>query len=103
MKKKFLVGYKTYDAETGFGNASQWKKAFYKRMTNQQAVAILKEEPESPYSILGVLQDASDREIRQAFRKLIKEWHPDINQHRISAAETMSKKIIAAYIILLGK
>ncbi|HQQ18427.1 MAG TPA: DnaJ domain-containing protein, partial [Fervidobacterium sp.] len=29
------------------------------------------------YEILGVSRDASDEDIRTAYKKLIKEWHPD--------------------------
>ena len=100
MKKRFLDGYKTYDTTNGFGNANQWKKAFQKRMTAKEAISLLKDVPESPYSILGVNQNASDKEIKHAYRQLIFQWHPDKNQHRLDEAELMSKKIIAAYTVL---
>ena len=32
-----------------------------------------------PYSLLGVAKTASEEEIRQAFRKLAKKHHPDLN------------------------
>ncbi|MBR2534630.1 MAG: DnaJ domain-containing protein [Hyphomicrobium sp.] len=51
------------------------------------------------YDILGVQRRASDEEIRQAFRKLAKEHHPDLNAGNAAAAERF-KKISAANEIL---
>ena len=33
----------------------------------------------NPYEILGIAQDASDADIKSAFRKLAKKYHPDLN------------------------
>ena len=50
------------------------------------------------YDILGVKKDASDAEIKSAFRKLAKEYHPDIN--KTEGAEAKFKEIGEAYSVL---
>lgn len=100
MPKGFLDGYKTYDTSKGYGSAKDWQQLFRQRMSKQDAEQILQAQPETPYSILGIAKNATQPQIKKAFRQLITEWHPDKNQHRIVEAEEQSKKIIAAYTIL---
>lgn len=52
-----------------------------------------------PYEVLGVARNATDEEIRRAFRKLAKELHPDLNPHDKAASERF-KRVTAAYEIL---
>ena len=52
----------------------------------------------NPYTLLGVKKGASDDEIRKAFRKLSKTYHPDVNDAP-EAAEKF-KEISAAYTLL---
>lgn len=49
-----------------------------------------------PYKVLGVSPDASDEEIKQAYRKLAKKYHPDLNPGDQEAAQKM-QQINAAY------
>jgi len=49
------------------------------------------------YDVLEVSRDASDGELKRAYRKLALEWHPDKNQHRHDEAEARFKEIRAAY------
>ena len=53
----------------------------------------------TPYEALGVKSDASAEEIRKAYRKLAKEFHPDLNPGK-KAAEDRFKEISGAYDIL---
>ena len=54
------------------------------------------------YNILGVNRNASEREIKQAYRKLARKHHPDINPGDKSAEETF-KQINEAYEVLSDK
>lgn len=51
------------------------------------------------YDILGVAKDASQEEIRRAYRKLARQYHPDVNPEDTSAGEKF-KEINEAYQVL---
>ncbi|MCH1422650.1 MAG: DnaJ domain-containing protein [Candidatus Poseidoniaceae archaeon] len=51
---------------------------------------------QDPYSVLGVGRNASDVEIKRAFRKKARQFHPDRNQGD-DAAEAKFKEVQAAY------
>jgi molecular chaperone DnaJ len=55
--------------------------------------------PRDPYELLGVSRDASEQEIKKAFRQLARELHPDVNAHD-SDAEEKFKDAAEAYEIL---
>ncbi len=54
---------------------------------------------DDPYKILGVARDASQDDIRKAYRKLAKELHPDLHPDD-KAAETRFKQVSGAYGLL---
>jgi len=53
------------------------------------------------YKILGVARDASPEEIKRAYRRLAKQWHPDVNKS--PEAEAKFKEINEAYESLTSK
>ncbi len=54
---------------------------------------------EDLYALLGVSRDASEDDIRKAYRKLARKHHPDLNPNDAGAEERF-KKISAAYEVL---
>ena len=51
------------------------------------------------FKILGISRNATDQEIKSAFRKLARKFHPDLNPHDLRA-ESEFKEINEAYEIL---
>src|SRR6056297_2361662 len=52
------------------------------------------------YEILGVSKDATQDDIKKAYRKLIKKWHPDLHKENKKDAEVKFKEISEAYEVL---
>lgn len=52
-----------------------------------------------PYQVLGISRDASEEEIKKAYRALSRKYHPDanINNPNKDKAEEMFKEVQAAY------
>jgi DnaJ-class molecular chaperone len=52
------------------------------------------------YEILGVDKNAAEKDIKSAYRKLARKWHPDANPDNPKAAEEKFKDITEAYEVL---
>ena len=55
------------------------------------------------YAILGVSRNATDEELKKAYRKLALKWHPDRNKDNKKVAEEKFKDISQAYEVLSDK
>lgn len=52
------------------------------------------------YSVLGVPKSAAEKDIKSAYRKLARKWHPDANPKNPKEAEEKFKEISEAYEVL---
>jgi hypothetical protein len=56
----------------------------------------------NPYEVLGIARHATQREVKQAYRRLAMKFHPDHNSGRPEATEHF-KQIQQAYRTLTGR
>lgn len=56
----------------------------------------------NPYEVLGIRRDATQREVKQAYRKLAMNFHPDHNPEK-PEAEARFKQIQQAYETLSNR
>ncbi|MBQ6547383.1 MAG: J domain-containing protein, partial [Candidatus Methanomethylophilaceae archaeon] len=56
--------------------------------------------PRDYYEVLGVSKDASPDEIKSAYRKLARQYHPDVSKESKEVAEEKFKEISEAYEVL---
>ncbi|BBB92777.1 MAG TPA: molecular chaperone DnaJ [Methylomusa anaerophila] len=52
------------------------------------------------YEVLGVSKSASEDEVKKAFRKLARKYHPDVNRDNPKEAEEKFKEVNEAYEVL---
>jgi DnaJ-class molecular chaperone len=52
------------------------------------------------YDVLGISKSATEKEIKSAYRKLARKWHPDANRDDPAAAEEKFKELQEAYEVL---
>ncbi len=55
------------------------------------------------YEVLGINRNSSDDEVKQAYRKLAKQYHPDMNPADRKGAEEKFKELSEAYEVLMDK
>ena len=52
------------------------------------------------YEVLGIEKGASDREIKRAYKKMARKYHPDLNRDDPKTAEEKFKEVNEAYEVL---
>ena len=67
---------------------------------SEAETALKRSKEKDYYKILGVKRDASQKEIKKAYRKLALKWHPDKHKEDKEVAEEKFKEIAEAYEVL---
>ena len=67
---------------------------------NEAQTAEKRSKEKDYYKILGVARDATDKEIKKAYRKLALQWHPDKHTENKEEAEEKFREIAEAYEVL---
>ncbi|MGC8814717.1 MAG: DnaJ domain-containing protein [bacterium] len=52
------------------------------------------------YEILGVSKNATEKELKEAYRRLVRKYHPDLNPNNREEAEKIFREINEAYEVL---
>ena len=89
-KEKYRSEWSSDDFSFGFSNENSKDDEFRKNHQNSTLPDF--------YKILGVSHDASQDEIKNGFRILVKEWHPD--KHKGQSTEKRMAEINKAYEVL---
>lgn len=69
-------------------------------MDFDEAARVLQDEGKVAREVLGVTEDATWTEIKSAYRKLVKRYHPDTTAFKPEVAEPMFRRVMAAYAVL---
>lgn len=71
-------------------------------MSREAQMLLRRSKQKDYYKVLGVKKDATEKEIKKAYRKLAKEWHPDTYAGDLSKEEVEKKysTITEAYEVL---
>jgi len=56
---------------------------------------------DSLYELFGLSQDCTDEELRRAYHRAIRQYHPDLNPDRVEAATAKTQQLTAAYAKLM--
>jgi len=56
--------------------------------------------PRDYYEVLGITKDATQDEIKRAYRRLAREYHPDVSKETKEVAEEKFKEVSEAYEVL---
>ena len=68
---------------------------------SEAETALKRSKEKDYYKILGVKRDASQKEIKKAYRKLALKWHPDKHKEDKEVAEEKFKEVQQAYDLIM--
>ena len=97
--KKYLENYKEYhNIERSQTSQKHYENAKKKYELYNEIQQFLKKDENDYYNLLGVKSDATQKQIRDAYTKLITKFHPD--RTKIKESNIVSRNIQRAYTVL---
>lgn len=78
-----------------------WYRTHSKGKKNYQQQVLKEPDLAIHYSLLGVTEDSTEAQIKDAYRHLVLKWHPDKNPNESKYAEKMLISIKIAYEIIM--
>jgi len=110
-QRKLLSSCAGWSSRLAFRASSAWAPRYHPawpaiRCRGPQAQAVFARSAssasadEDPFKVLGVSRDASQDEVKAAYRKLALKWHPDRNADNKAEAEAKFKQVSKAYSIV---
>ncbi|ELV10869.1 dnaJ homolog subfamily C member 22 [Tupaia chinensis] len=99
METALLLPYRIWRLLVGdpvFGSSffQEWEKLY------EFVHSFQDEKRQLAYQVLGLSEGATNEEIHQSYRELVKVWHPDHNRHQKEEAQRHFLEIQAAYEVL---
>lgn len=62
--------------------------------------SIFKSEIDNAYALLGISRFATDNEVKAAYKKKLKECHPDLNPEKKETSTKLTVKVVEAYELI---
>lgn len=99
LESVLLLPYRVWrllEGDPGFSSGSfqEWEKLY------EFVDSFQDEKHQLAYQVLGLSEGATNEEIHQRYRELVKIWHPDHNRHKAEEAQKHFLEIQAAYEVL---
>jgi DnaJ family protein C protein 3 len=97
--EKYEQAVHNFKKATEIANEGEEKKQANEKFKASQ-VALKQSKEKNYYKVLGIERNASQKEVKKAYREKALEWHPDKNTDNVEEASKKFQDIAEAYEVL---